>query len=225
MLRVIDFLLSFTASFLLVPLLLPVILILRLTGEGEIFFVQTRIGQYRVPFNLLKFATMLKASPEIGTGTVTTKNDPRVLPVGRILRKTKINELPQIFNVLTGDMSIVGPRPLTQQTFAAYSEESQSVIAKVKPGLSGIGSIVFRGEEDLLNNSDNAISFYEQIIAPYKAELECWFVGHKDLKTYLAVIGATIWVVVFPGSGIVWKVFNNLPKPPMELVDDLKYPG
>ena len=93
---------------------------LKFTGEGEIFFLQQRIGKNGEIFRLFKFATMLKDSPIKGTGTITVRNDPRILPVGNFLRKSKINELPQLLNILLGDMSIIGPRPLTKQTFQSY---------------------------------------------------------------------------------------------------------
>ena len=107
MLRFFDILLSSIAFIVLVPILLPVCLLLRFTGEGEIFYAQPRVGLNGRGFKLLKFATMLKNSPQIGAGAITVTNDPRVLPVGRFLRKTKINELPQILNILRGDMSLV----------------------------------------------------------------------------------------------------------------------
>ena len=105
------------------------------------FFLQSRIGKGGKSFNLYKFATMLKASPNMGTGTVTVKNDPRILPMGHFLRKTKINELPQLLNILSGDMSVVGPRPQTQRCFDAFLPASQKAIIQVRPGLSGIGSL------------------------------------------------------------------------------------
>ena len=120
MIRTFDLILSLIALVILCPLLLPVAFILRFTGEGEVFYVQERIGLHERPFGLFKFATMLKNSPHIGTGTITVRNDPRVLPVGRILRKAKVNELPQLLNVLIGDMSVIGPRPLTQNHFGHY---------------------------------------------------------------------------------------------------------
>jgi lipopolysaccharide/colanic/teichoic acid biosynthesis glycosyltransferase len=107
------------------PLWIIVIPILRFTGEGEVFFRQPRVGKDGKLFDLLKFATMLKNSPNIGTGELTLHNDPRVLPVGRWLRKSKINELPQLINVWLGHMSIAGPRPQTPRCFAAYAEEIQ----------------------------------------------------------------------------------------------------
>ena len=120
--RIFDILFSSIAIILLLPLLIPVSIILKVTGEGEIFFLQERIGKNRSTFNLYKFATMIKDSPNIGTGTITIKNDPRVLPFGKFLRRSKINELPQLLNILLGDMSIIGPRPLTISNFEAYSD-------------------------------------------------------------------------------------------------------
>ena len=147
MIRFFDVLLSAIALFILLPLFLPITILLKSTGEGEVFFLQERIGKDGKKFMLFKFATMLKNSPNIGTATVTMKNDPRVLPVGRFLRKTKINELPQLLNIFFGDMSVIGPRPLTSEAFESYSDNTKYLIKKVRPGLSGIGSIVFRAEE------------------------------------------------------------------------------
>ena len=152
MIRILDIIFSLLALLFLCPVLLPIALVLRLTGEGEIFFVQERVGSNERPFGLIKFATMLKDSPQTGTGSITVRNDPRVLPVGRILRKTKINELPQLLNVLAGDMSVIGPRPLTKNHFNHYPPNLRKLIGSVRPGLSGVGSIVFRDEERLLSD-------------------------------------------------------------------------
>ena len=127
MIRFFDVLLSAITLLLLLPLFLPIVILLRFTGEGEIFFLQERIGKDGKKFELFKFATMLKNSPDIGTGTVTMKNDPRVLPLGRFLRKTKINELPQLLNIFFGDMSVIGPRPLTSQAFETYSDNTTRI--------------------------------------------------------------------------------------------------
>ena len=216
--RLFDILFSALALVVLAPLLIPVVVLLRLTGEGEIFYVQQRVGEGGRMFGLLKFATMLKDSANIGTGTVTVKNDPRVLPMGKFLRKTKINELPQLINILVGDMSVVGPRPQAQRCFDAFPEDVQREIVKVKPGLSGVGSIFFRDEEDLLHEVANPTDFYDRVIAPYKGELEKWYVLHATLRNYFMVIFVTAWVVVFPKSRIVWSVFSDLPAPPPELI-------
>ena len=222
--RLLDILLSGAALLLLAPLLLSIALILRLTGEGEVFFRQNRVGRGGGYFSLLKFATMLKDSPNMGTGTVTLKDDPRVLPVGRFLRKTKINELPQLINILKGDMSIIGPRPQTQRCFDAFPEPAQQAIITVRPGLSGIGSIVFRGEEDMMHAAGDPDHFYDHVIMPYKGALEEWYVRHQSLGTYLLLIAITAWVVARPRSPIVWRAFPDLPPPPDALKAAVNWP-
>ena len=215
--RLLDIVFSGLALLVLSPLLLPIAMALRLTGEGEVFYVQQRVGRGGVPFGLYKFATMLKDSPNLGTGTVTLRNDPRVLPIGRFLRKTKLNELPQLLNILMGDMSIIGPRPQTRRCFDAFPTSSQAEIIKVRPGLSGIGSIVFRDEEELMHASAAPERFYDEVIMPYKGLLEEWYVAHQGLRTYLLAIFSTAWVVVFPASKQVWNLFPGLPIPPSAL--------
>ena len=216
--RSFDVIFSIVALVLLSPLLLPLIVILRVTGEGKIFFTQERVGRGRKYFKLYKFATMLKDSPNIGTGTVTVKNDPRVLPMGGFLRKTKINELPQLINIFNGDMSVIGPRPQTQRCFDAFPLSSQNEIIKVRPGLSGIGSIIFRNEEDMMHANNDPDKFYDEIVMPYKGSLEDWYVSHQNIVSYFSLIGLTIWVVLGFSSGMAWKILKDLPPPPEELI-------
>jgi len=166
---------------------------------------------------------MLKNSPNLTTGTITLKNDPRVLPVGRFLRKSKINELPQLLNIFLGDMSMIGPRPLSRQTFYAYSLQVQNLIEQLRPGLSGIGSIVFRHEEELLVDQSKSVDFYNDVIAPYKGLLEKWYFEHQSLKTYFLAILTTAWTVFFPKSRLVWHIFPGLPIPPDQLKVPLGY--
>ena len=211
------------ALIFLSPLLVPILIILKCTGEGEVFFKQKRMGRHGVLFKLFKFATMLKDSPNIGTRTVTMREDPRVLPVGKFLRKTKINELPQLLNILLGDMSVIGPRPLTIQTFSSYSIITKNIIKEVRPGLSGVGSIIFRREEEILHGANASVNFYDKVIAPYKGALEGWFVLNKGVYIYFLTIFVTIWVVFFPKSKVAWKVFRDLPEPPEELKLVLNY--
>jgi lipopolysaccharide/colanic/teichoic acid biosynthesis glycosyltransferase len=219
--RLLDIFFSGLALLVLSPLLVPIAIALRMTGEGEVFYVQSRVGRDGMPFGLYKFATMLKNSPSLGTGTVTVKHDPRVLPLGRLLRKTKINELPQLLNILLGDMSVIGPRPQTQRCFDAFPPASRQEIVRVRPGLSGIGSIIFRDEEDLMHASAEPEKFYDTVIMPYKGKLEEWYVANQGLRTYLLCIVATAWVVLFPSSPVVWKAFPDLPRPPAELANSL----
>lgn len=217
MIRILDVLLASLASLLLSPILLPVAAILRVTGEKEVFYLQSRVGAGGREFHLIKFATMLKNSPSLGTGPITLRDDPRVLPFGKFLRKSKINELPQLFNILIGDMSLIGPRPLTRSTFDAYSRSQQMIIESVKPGLSGVGSIIFRDEEGLLSAQSNPLNFYREVIAPYKAQLEEWYVSKSSVYFYLALIAITCWIVVFSKSRIMWRVFSDLPVMPEDL--------
>ena len=192
-------------------------IILRFTGEGEIFFLQSRVGLGGQHFGLYKFATMLKNSPNIGTGTVTLHKDPRILPFGSWLRKTKINELPQLINIFKGNMSVIGPRPQTQRCFDAFPFQSKKEIIKVRPGLSGIGSIVFRNEEEMMQANNDPESFYDNTVMPYKGSLEEWFVNNKDIWTYFSLIGLSAWVVLFSRSDLIWVMFRDLPKPPETL--------
>lgn len=209
MIRLMDLIFSGLAILALSPALLVVIAILKVTGEGEVFFSQKRVGVHKEPFRLLKFATMLKNSESMGAGTVTVKNDPRVLPFGKFLRKTKINELPQLFNIFLGDMSVIGPRPLHDKQFSFYTTEQQNVIASVRPGLSGVGSIIFRDEETLLQASDDPDATYRTMISPRKAALETWFVENRGLGLYFRLILLTIIAVVFP-SVRMDRFFNGL---------------
>ena len=216
--RFFDILFSGLALIAFSPFLIPIAIALKFTGEGELFYVQQRVGKNGKMFGLLKFATMLKNSPNMTMGTVTVKNDPRVLPFGGFLRKTKINELPQLLNIFLGDMSVIGPRPQTERCFLAFPEISQNAIKDVKPGLSGIGSIVFRDEESILDNPEiDRLKFYDEVIAPYKGELEQWYVKHQNLYTYFMLIGLTVWVVLFSDSKVYKTIFKDLPTPPESL--------
>lgn len=187
-------------------------IILKLSGEGEIFYFQDRVGKNRKIFRLFKFATMLKNSPNIGSGELTLKNDPRILPVGRFLRKTKINELPQIFNVFLGNMSIVGPRPQTVKYFSYYPEADQIELCKVRPGLSGIGSIIFRDEEEMCVESKGRTveDIHKEDIIPRKIRLERWYVKSHTIWVDIKIIFVTIWIVLFPESKIADKMFKGI---------------
>lgn len=212
--RFFDILGSLTAICLLLPLFLPIAIILRFSGEGEVFYLQERYGYKNSKFKIFKFATMLKNSINMGSGSITLRNDPRVTRIGLILRKTKINELPQLFNVLKGDLSLVGPRPLVTKTFLAYDTDLQSRIYNVKPGITGIGSIVFRDEESLISNAvgEDPHQFYKRVIAPYKGQLEMWYQANRSLLLDFKLIIVTAWVIFSPDSVPYERWFKNLPK-------------
>ena len=156
---------------------------------------------------------MLKNSPNMGSGLHTRKNDTRILPFGGFMRKTKINELPQLFNILFGSMSIVGPRPLVDKTFEPYSKIVKDNIYNVKPGLTGIGSIIFRDEEELLSKTNLPLDeFYKNEISPYKGELELWYQKKQSFTTDLIIIIVTAYTVIFPNNSLVYKIFKDLPE-------------
>jgi len=211
--RVVDIIIAAIALILLSPILIPSIMILLVTGEREVFYFQKRIGYKNRPFDIWKFATMMKNSPNIGTGEITLRNDPRVTPFGKILRMTKVNELPQIINVFTGDMSIVGPRPLMEVSFKLYPEEIQKVIYNCKPGMTGIGSLIFRDEEKIVSEATDPRAMYAAIY-PYKGALELWYQKHASLYTDFMIIFLTAWSIIFPKNELVHKLFKDLPVRP-----------
>ena len=213
--RIIDVLLSLLALLVLLPLFLPIVVILLLTGEHKVFYLQTRVGYKNKDFKIIKFATMLSNSANMGSGSLTLKNDPRVLPFGTFLRKTKINELPQILNIIIGDLSIVGPRPQMQVDFEKYSDDVQGKIYNVRPGLTGIGSIIFRDEESLISlaaENENPHDYYKRVIAPYKGELEIWYHSHRSVFLDSQLIFMTAWAIVYPETRLYEKWFEDLPK-------------
>ncbi len=216
--RFFDFTFALAAVLILAPLLIPVIIGLMLTGEGYVWYFQDRVGYKNKTFSIWKFATMLKNSPNMPGGLITTKKDPRITPMGGFLRKTKINELPQLINILKGDMSFVGPRPVMQKSFEQYPPEIQKIIYNVKPGLTGIGSIVFRDEEQLItnvkNSGGNTWDFYRYEIYPFKGQLEKWYQSRQSFFLDLKLIFLTCWTVVFPKSDLVYTLFKDLPKRP-----------
>lgn len=208
--RFFDLLFSLIALLFLSPLFLIVMLLLAFTGEHVIFYTQKRMGYRNRIFGIYKFATMLKNSPNMGTGIITLRNDPRVTMAGRILRITKINELPQIFNVLKGDMSMVGPRPLVPQSVNLYPEEVRNTVYNVIPGMTGIGSVVFRDEEKIISAGNDPQEAYRRVYA-HKGKLEIWYQQHRSFITDLKILFLTGWLIIFPKSGLYKNFFPNLP--------------
>ena len=216
--RCFDIMASLLALLVLAPLLIPIGIGLKLTGEGYIWYLQERVGFRNKLFNIYKFATMLKDSPNMAGGLITTKKDPRLTPMGGFLRASKINELPQKLNILNGEMYVVGPRPVMQQSFDAYPEHIKRIIFNVKPGLTGIGSIIFRDEETLITqvgeNGGDKWDFYRNTIYPFKGQVESWYQQNQSFYTDLMCIFLTAWVIISPKSDLIYKVFKTLPKRP-----------
>ena len=218
LIRFFDFLMSSVAMITLLPFMLPIMIGLKLTGEHFIFYFQPRVGRGGLDFNVIKFATMLKNSPNLPGGVLTQKNDPRILPMGKFLRKTKINELPQLVNIFLGQMSFVGPRPQARRHYDLYSVEVKAKIDLVPPGLTGIGSVVFRDEEAILDGvPGDRDHFHDTVVAPYKGNLEAWWTENRGLENYFKLIFLTAWSLIRPRTSAWKKWFAGLPEPPAEL--------
>ena len=216
--RLFDLTIAILSLLLLFVPIIIVMLILKFTGEGEIFYLQKRLGYLNKEFKIIKFATMVKNSPNIGTGSLTLRDDPRVLPFGKFLRKSKINELPQIFNVIIGNMSIVGPRPQMKVDFDKFPPKKRNEIYKSKPGITGIGSIIFRDEEKWISNfNGDKHEFYKNKIAPYKTEVELWYYKNQSIFVDFKLVILTAWVIIFTNSDYVERIFKSLPKKPSYL--------
>ena len=210
--RFFDIIFSLIALIILSPLLIPIIILLLLTGEHHVFYKQERVGFKNKIFGILKFATMLKNSPNMGSKDLTVRNDPRVTFMGKFLRKSKLNELPQLLNILTGDMSFIGPRPLMKSGFDRYGEDFKKKIYNVKPGLTGIGSIVFRDEELIMTNSSlPPDECYRTVILPHKGALELWYQQHQNFFTDFMLLFLTGWYIISPNSKLVFTIFPTLP--------------
>lgn len=220
--RLLDICISGAVLLLVSPLLAVVIVILKVTGEREAFYFQERVGWLGKIIHVTKFVTMVKDSPNMGTQDITLRNDPRVLPVGKFLRKTKLNEVPQFWDVLVGKMSLVGWRPLMPKGFADYPPEVQAEIVKVKPGLTGMGSLVFRDEESIIARAEqegrDLRACYREDIMPYKGALEVWYVTHKSIWTDLKIMFGTALAVLKPGWTGYMRWFQDFPAPASAIV-------
>lgn len=212
--RFFDVFFSFLAIVMLSPIFVLVSIILLITGEHEIVFMQRRMGKDGKSFKVFKFSTMLKKSEQMPGGLLTQKNDPRILPVGVFLRKTKINELPQLFNILFGDMSFVGPRPQSLVHYNLYTAEQKRYISLIKPGLTGIGSLIFRDEEGVLTRSKYDFDHtHDKIITPYKGDLEKWYYQNRSVSNYFKIIFLTA-IGLFNSDLKVMHRFRDLPPMP-----------
>jgi len=210
--RIIDILISFTVLFTLSPLLLILVILLKISGDHEVIYSQIRIGYRNEKFKLYKFVTIRRSKLKIPKMEFSIDNYSRITPIGKILRFTKLNELAQLINVLIGDMSIVGPRPLIPASFEMYSDEIKSVINSTKPGLTGVGSIIFRNEEKLiLGVGANLKEYYKEEILPYKGALEIWYDAHKSMKIDTLIVVLTALAILFPRQELHHKILKNLP--------------
>ena len=142
----------------------------------------------------------------------------RLTSFGRFLRGTSLDELPKMWHVLKGEMSIIGPRPQDQRCFDVFREEDKAEILTVRLGLSGIGAVYFRDEENLLHKAQgDMMRFYDTVISPYKGRLEAWWVKNQSLKNYFLLIILTVRVILFPKTRLLFQLRKDLPPPPQEL--------
>ena len=178
--RAVDILAAGTALVVLSPLFGALALLVALDSPGPILFRQERVGRSGMPFTLLKFRTM-RDTPAVPGGLLTVAGDARVTRIGRWLRRTKLDELPQLVNVIRGDMSIVGPRPEVAKYVAFYPPHLRDVVLSVRPGLTDFASIEFRNEADSLTDAADAERMYIDQILPAKLALNCKYVRERSL--------------------------------------------
>ena len=188
--RLSDFVFSFICLVVILPILLLVAIAIKLSSKGPVFFRQVRVGKNGTDFTLLKFRTMQVNADNKGLLTVGGR-DARITPLGYYLRKFKIDELPQIINVLKGEMSIVGPRPEVRRYVDLYNQEQRKVL-KVLPGITDYASIAYRNENELLAGAADPEYLYIHEIMPRKIELNATFITNRNLKEYFSIIFKTV---------------------------------
>jgi lipopolysaccharide/colanic/teichoic acid biosynthesis glycosyltransferase len=220
--RLLDLIFSISAIIIFAPILVPIMIVLLLTGEHKIFFMQKRVGIKGKIFSVYKFATMLQNSSKMPGGNVTVKNDSRVLPFGKFLRFTKINELPQLFNVILGNMSLIGVRPVPMDIYKNYPKTLRQKVFSAKPGLSGMGSLIFRDEASILVNETNPNDFHKDVISPYKLECDLWYTDQIKISRYITLIIATVYSIIFNPNPLSLSNLFKLPSPPHSLINKWK---
>ncbi len=175
-----------------IPLWVPIAVAVRLSSPGPVLHRATRVGRGGEPFTLLKFRSM-RVGPS--GPAVTGARDPRITAVGRVIRRTKLDELPQLLNVLRGDMSLVGPRPEDPRYVAHYAPDERVVLA-VRPGITGAASVEYRDEEQILADADDVEAAYLSMVLPAKLAIELKYVGERSVRGDLALLWATAVAVV-----------------------------
>ena len=167
--------------------------LIRATSNGPIFFRQDRVGLHQKIFRVYKFRTMVQGAEAMGT-SVTTRIDPRITSIGRILRKLKLDELPQLINVFMGDMSLVGPRPDVPEIVENYTIEMRQIF-QVRPGITSVATLYLRDEEEILADVDEPDTFYEDILVPLKVRLAMEHVERDSFAFDLKILCQTVWML------------------------------
>ncbi len=205
--RVFDICFSSVGLILLSPLFLAVVILVKLASPGPVFFVQKRMGRNFNPFDLYKFRSMVQDAQKKGS-FITAGNDPRITGIGRLLRKTKIDELPQLWNVLKGDMCLVGPRPEVEKYVEIYKEDYEEIL-EVRPGATDISSLMYSSEETVLKEKRDPEGFYIHVLLPDKIKLAKEYVRRASLSYDLKLILITIFKLVYPHDTVV-KIITAL---------------
>lgn len=189
--RAFDFTTSTIGCILISPILLIIALLIKLTSKGPILFKQKRVGRYGKEFNILKFRTMVVDAEKLGK-QITVGNDSRITKVGSFLRKYKLDELPQLINVIKGDMSLVGPRPEVPKYVNLYSDKQRKVL-EVRPGITDYASIEYRDENTILGKVDNPEEYYVNVIMPHKIDLNMKYIENNNVLIDIGIIFKTIF--------------------------------
>jgi lipopolysaccharide/colanic/teichoic acid biosynthesis glycosyltransferase len=192
--RLFDILLCAIALFVLFPLLVVLAVGIKLADKGPVFYRGVRVGRFGKPFRIFKFRTMVVNADRIG-GPSTSDDDSRITSVGRFLRKYKLDELPQLLNVLKGDMSLVGPRPEVPQEVSLYTEEERMLLS-VRPGITDYASIGFHDEGEILRGSPDPHEAYRRLIRPEKIRLGLEYVRIHSLWVDLKIMVETFGTLV-----------------------------
>jgi lipopolysaccharide/colanic/teichoic acid biosynthesis glycosyltransferase len=192
--RVFDILFSLTGLLLALPLMLAIAVLIKLDSKGPVFYRGFRVGKDGEPFEMFKFRTMVVNADQIG-GSSTPNDDPRITQIGRFLRKQKLDELPQLINVLRGDMSVVGPRPQVQWAVDEYTVEEEQVLS-VRPGITDYASLRFSNEGEILEGSANPDKDYMEKIHPEKMRLSLEYVKNRSLLIDIKIIIQTIGAII-----------------------------
>ena len=196
--RLFDLILSLLGLIVLAPLLAALALLIKLDSPGPVFYRGVRAGCFAKPFRIFKFRTMVVNADKIG-GSSTAEDDPRVTRTGRFLRKYKLDELPQLFNVLAGEMSLVGPRPQVPWAVDLYTEEERCIL-RVRPGITDPASLEFRDEGGMLRGSANPDKDYLEKIHPEKMRLSLEYVRTQSLRLDCRILWQTVTAVFFRPS-------------------------
>jgi lipopolysaccharide/colanic/teichoic acid biosynthesis glycosyltransferase len=190
MIRFFDLLFSFLGLIILFPFFLIISIAILINSRGGIYFLQNRVGRNNRDFYLIKFRTMYIGADKLG-GLTVGNHDQRITSVGYFLRKYKLDELPQLMNVLKGEMSIVGPRPELRKYVELYSEDQKKVL-DVRPGITDIASLDYIDENEILGTSSDPEKTYIEQIMPAKLELNKVFLNNRSVRNYFRIIGITL---------------------------------